>query len=130
MRAEAAPLAVAESSVTTTTAAIRVTSLAAFVVMKGLAMKGRSKPKDPYDIYFCLKNHPTGSAGLATDLRPLANLQLAREALAAIRNQFQSVADRGPRKIAEFLEEEGEDAALVQRDAYQRVHAMLLALGF
>lgn len=129
MKAEAAPLAVAESSVPPESTAVRITSLAAFVVMKGLAMRGRNKLKDPYDIYFCLRNHPAGSQGLATALRRLVRSDLAREALVAIRKQFRSPADRGPKKVAEFLEEEGEDAELVQRDAYERVNAMLIALG-
>ena len=42
------------------TVRLLITGFAAFLVMKGYALEGRDKPKDAYDIYFVIKNHPQG----------------------------------------------------------------------
>ena len=47
------------------TATIRVASIVPFIVMKAMTMRDRLKQKDPYDIYYCLKNFPNGIEKIA-----------------------------------------------------------------
>jgi len=44
---------------------LRVASLPDFLVMKAHALAGRDKPKDSYDICYCLDNYPGGLEQLA-----------------------------------------------------------------
>jgi hypothetical protein len=51
--------------------AIAVCSTPALLAKKGHALNGRYKQKDAYDIYYCIRNYPTGIEALAQDCRPL-----------------------------------------------------------
>jgi hypothetical protein len=50
-------------------ARIRVSSVVAFLVMKGMALHDRLKEKDAWDIYFTLVNYPGGLDALAGEIR-------------------------------------------------------------
>ena len=51
---------------------IRVSSIADFLVMKAHALAGRDKPKDAYDLCYCLDEFPGGLAQLAAEWRERA----------------------------------------------------------
>jgi hypothetical protein len=46
---------------------VRVASIVPFVIMMAYAMLERTKPKDAYDLNFCLENYPGGIPALAAE---------------------------------------------------------------
>ncbi len=111
-------------------AIVRVADITAFIIMKGMALADRLKEKDAWDIYFCLRSYPGGTAALAEQFKPLFNNGLVREGLAKIADKFASVDSYGPVAIASFEEpEDPEDRAFRQRDAFERVQDLLRRLG-
>lgn len=106
---------------------IRVAGPVPFLVMKANAIAGRDKPKDAYDVWFLLSNHPAGLGGLAAAVAEHADHGLVREALGHLADAFASVDHVGPRAVADFLElEPGTDEYdRVRQDAYQRVRFIL-----
>ena len=108
---------------------IRVAAIAPFIVMKAMALASRLKEKDSWDIYYCIRNYPGGIERLAEEFRPLLKSNLAQEALANINEKFASPEYIGPRHVADFEEiTDAEERELMQRDAYERVHAFLSIL--
>lgn len=101
---------------------VPVASVAAFICMKGMALDGRLKEKDAWDIYFCVREYPGGVQALAEHLREKIGHGLVREALEKISRHFETPDHRGPRHVADFegIDEE-QTREIVQRDAYQRV---------
>jgi len=59
---------------------IRVASIAAFILMKCMALKSRLKEKDAWDIYYCVRNYPGGIDALITEFRPMLGHGLMMEA--------------------------------------------------
>ena len=75
-----------------------------FVVLKALAIAGRDKHKDAYDIYFVLKNdeqEPSALGGLAATL---SNRDVVTEAVHLIDRDFRTVDGRGPQDVCRFLD--------------------------
>ena len=109
---------------------VRVASIPAFLVMKGMALADRIKEKDAWDIYYCLLNYPGGVEALAEKMRPFLKQGLVQEGLAKIAEKFQSPEHMGPTAAADFEElTDPETRALVQRDVYERVQALLRLVG-
>ena len=109
---------------------IRIASIVPFIVMKGMALHDRLKEKDAWDIYFCVKNYPTGPDGLVREFLPHITHNLVREGLKKIAEKFLSVEHVGPKSIADFEEEtDPEERVRLQRDAYERVNYLLERLG-
>jgi hypothetical protein len=112
------------------TVTMRVSSIVPFLVMKGMAMDARIKEKDAWDIYYCVLNYPGGIDALAEQFTPHLHHGLVKEGLQKIASKFSSEKDFGPRSVADF---EGitdpEEQARIQRDAYERVNALLKKLG-
>jgi hypothetical protein len=112
------------------TVTVRVASIVAFLVMKGMAMEARMKEKDAWDIYYCLLNYPRGIDALAEEFRPHLHHGLVREGLQKMGGKFSSVKAFGPRSIAEFEGiDDPEERERIERDAYERVNALLSRLG-
>lgn len=108
---------------------LRVAGLVAFLVMKAQALTGRLKPKDAYDITYCLRHYPGGIAALSDVLRPWCGHGLVREGLSLLREAFASVGHTGPRLAARFEEpEDAEHLDILARDAYERVAELLRRL--
>ena len=63
------------------TVRLRVVRIEAFIIMKAIAMAQRTKPKDAYDIYFCLKHCLGGVAQLAKSYHGLLKNELVQEGL-------------------------------------------------
>lgn len=111
-------------------ARIRVSSVVAFLVMKGMALHDRLKEKDAWDIYFTVTNYPGGLDVLAEEIRPHLGHQLVREGLRKIAEKFASPEHMGPKFVADFEDIQDRDERSVRtRDAYERVSYLLSALG-
>lgn len=108
------------------TVRLRVASLADFVVMKAHALAGRDKPKDAYDLCYCLTHFPGGRDQLAVLLRARQTEPDVKRALAILAEKFASVEDFGPTQIVEFLEAQLEEERAIQaRRAYELVQELL-----
>lgn len=108
------------------TATIRVASIVPFIVMKAMAMRDRLKQKDPYDIYYCLKNFPNGIEKIAELFSLLRRNKLVGEALGILAEKFNSPEHVGPVHITEFLEiTEPYEQELTKRDSYERVQYLV-----
>lgn len=111
-------------------ARVRVSSVPAFLVMKGMALHDRLKEKDAWDIYFTLKNFDGGVDALIEEIRPHAGLGLVEEGLRKIGAKFESVEHVGPKFVADFEDESDEDRrAYLKRDAFELVDYLLRGLG-
>jgi hypothetical protein len=105
---------------------VKVADIAAFLVMKGMALHGRRAGKDCYDVYYCARHCPGGTTALIRAFRPLARSSLATEGLSKIRSAFISPEHFGPVGAADFMEvRESEEREIVMRDAYERLTALL-----
>jgi len=109
---------------------VRVASVVPFLVMKGMAMHDRLKEKDAWDIYYCIKNYPGGQAALVAEFMPHMSYALMREGLEKIAKKFSTLESVGVKHVADFEEiADTEARALLQRDAFERVQALLRAVG-
>jgi hypothetical protein len=111
-------------------AKVRVASIMPFLVMKAMALSGRIKEKDAYDIYFCIRNYPGGLEALAAEFQPHLHHRLVQEALTKIAEKFASPQHTGPKHVADFEGLTETDArAIMQRDVYEQVMTLLEKLG-
>ena len=109
---------------------VRVASIVPFFVMKGMAMETRMKEKDAYDIYYCLLNYPGGIDALAEEFMLHLNHGLVKEGLQKIAGKFSSEKAFGPKSVAIFdPTDDPDEQERIQRDAYERVNALLNKLG-
>ena len=112
------------------TVTVRVATIVAFFIMKGMAMETRMKEKDAWDIYYCLLNYPGGIDALAEEFKPHLHYGLVKEGLQKIAGKFSSEKAFGPKSVAEFEGiDDPEERERIQRDAYERVNALLSGLG-
>lgn len=112
-------------------AQVQVASLPSFLIMKGIALGDRLKEKDAWDIYYCLRNFPGGLKRIAQELQPRLGSSICQEALGILDEKFSDVDSVGPVHIANFEEiTDEEERARIQRDAYERVHALLSGVGY
>jgi hypothetical protein len=109
---------------------VRVAAIVPFIIMKAMAMNTRLKEKDAWDIDFCLSRFPGGTESLADDFKPYRDQGLVKEGLQILAKKFESVEHVGPRHVADFDEiADPDERANRQRAAYERVQALLIALG-
>jgi len=111
------------------TVILRVASIVPFLVMKAMALASRLMEKDAWDIYYCIRYYPGGIEKLVEEFTPHLANQLVQEAIANIAEKFASPAHVGPTHVADFDEViSPDDRTIVQRDAYERVHALIVRL--
>ncbi|QDV36875.1 hypothetical protein [Tautonia plasticadhaerens] len=109
---------------------VHVPTIAAFICIKGITLSERKKPKDAYDIYFCVANYPGGPSELAKQFGSIIEHELARQGLQAIKEKFESIDSIGPVWAAQVtVEETGGSEELAQRDAFEQLQAMIKELG-
>jgi len=72
-------------------------------MLKALAIAGRDKPKDAYDIHFVLLHDGRGPRGLATALRSLRPHEAIDAAVESLQRDYKDVDSRGPRDVCAFL---------------------------
>jgi hypothetical protein len=112
-------------------ARIRVSSVVAFLVMKGMALHDRLKEKDAWDIYFTLLNYPGGMEALVEEIAPHRSQGLVQEGLRKIAAKFASPDHVGPKFVADFEEiRDAEEREIRKRDAFERVRYLLAKLQF
>ena len=112
---------------------IAVASIPALLAMKGYAIANRQKPKDAYDIYYCVLNYPGGVDGLVSAALPILEVDIARTGYRNIAAKFRSVDDYGPICVRQFVD----GSPLLgqrtpdqwQQDAFGQVDAWVTRLG-
>ena len=110
-------------------AMVRVSSVIAFLVMKGMALHDRLKEKDAWDIYFTLTNYPGGLDALVAEIQPHIDHGLVQEGLGKIADKFATVTHVGPKFVADFDDvQEPEERAALMRDAFEKMDYLLRAL--
>lgn len=82
---------------------IRVCGPGAFIVLKALAFDKRGKPKDAYDLYYVLRNHPNGVERIGQRMRGFGDRSEVRDAASVLRRDFARVDAVGPTRVAESL---------------------------
>lgn len=113
------------------TAQIWVASLPSFLIMKSIALGDRLKEKDAWDIYYCLRHYPGGIDRIAKEFQPNIENELVQEGLSILAEKFSSIETVGPVHVANFEEiSDPLERERVQRDAYERVQALLRFIGF
>ena len=111
------------------TATLRVASIVPFLVMKAMALAGRLMEKDAWDIYYCIRYYPGGIDKLVDEFQPHLGNSLVQEALAKIAEKFASPEHVGPKHVADFDDlADPEERARIQRDAFERVNALVSKL--
>jgi hypothetical protein len=107
---------------------IPVCNPGAFVVLKALACDNREKDKDPYDLFYMLRNYGDGPEDVASDLQPYldASEQRAYEAVEILERDFDEPHAVGPMAVSHFLY--GERHADLEADVVAFVDALLRAL--
>lgn len=99
-----------------------------FVVLKAFACDNRGKDKDPYDLFYMLRNYGDGPEDVASDLQPYldASEQRAYEAVEILERDFDEPHAVGPMAVSHFLY--GERHADLEADVVAFVDALLRAL--
>jgi hypothetical protein len=97
----------------------KVSDVVGSLATKGLALKGRYKEKDAYDIYFVLRRYGGGPEKVAEEVRGFINEPVVAEALEEIRDKFRTARSEGPFQVAYFLAPEDERLReRIQGEAY------------
>lgn len=109
---------------------VLVASIADFLVMKAYALAGRDKPKDAYDICYCLDNVPGGVDAMARAWREWRDDEVIVGAIAHLREKFASVESYGPMQVAAFYDESSpEERQMRARRAYELVSRFVELVG-
>ncbi|MGJ8641454.1 MAG: nucleotidyl transferase AbiEii/AbiGii toxin family protein [Opitutaceae bacterium] len=107
---------------------IRIASIPAFLIMKAFALNGRDKPKDAYDICYCLDNYANGIPELAAAWRQRLQDGVKEVKLATgyLNEKFESVDAYGAQQVVEFHNSNNPDERAQQaRRAYELVRPFL-----
>ncbi len=108
---------------------LRVASLPDFLVMKAHAIGGRDKPKDVYDLCYCLDEFPDASEVVAADWRARQDDALVAGGVAILKEKFQSVDHYGPQQLVVFHDAAAPDERAMQaRRAFELVRKLLSLL--
>lgn len=109
---------------------LMVASIEAFLVMKAYALAKRDKPKDAYDICYCLEHASVGIAGLAARWRENRQQRHIGEAIGHLRDKFASVASFGPQQVVAFHAAQSPELRAMQaRRAFELVTRFLGLVG-
>jgi hypothetical protein len=73
------------------------------VVLKSLAMGGRDKNKDAYDLFYVLQHLHGGVASAGTWLGGLSDHPALTRMASNLERDFRTIDDRGPRMVCSFL---------------------------
>ena len=110
-------------------AKVRVASVVPLIVMKAYAILERAKPKDAYDLNFCLENYPGGVPALAAEFAAVIDNSAVRDVLTRLAGRFRDEEDRGPRDVVEVEQPMGEARAIRKFAVFTNVDDFLRALG-
>lgn len=108
---------------------LRVVSLPDFIIMKAHALQGREKPKDAYDICYCLENYPGGLEALSSNWKSRLGEKAVTTAVSILGKKFEDVDFLGPALYVEFYSStDAEEQAMQARRAYELVQRLLSLL--
>jgi hypothetical protein len=108
------------------TVQLRVVSLPDFLVMKAYAIGGRDKPKDTYDLCYCLEHFSGGMETLADDWKGRLGEKDVAKAVEILHEKFSGVNAFGPQQLVEFHgSQDAESQAMQSRRAYELVQRFL-----
>jgi len=108
---------------------VKIPSIGPFLVTKGMALWGRIKEKDAFDIYYCCRYYSGGITALVRDIKPLVDNKLAEEGLGKILARFRAMDAIGPVGVADFLElEDREERLRIQRAAFELINKLMTEL--
>ena len=108
----------------------RVASIADFLIMKSYALANRDKPKDAYDLCFCLDNYPGGLKKLAANWKKRAASKDVIKAIGILKEKFATVEAYGPGQVVEFYNSaHTEEQERQARRAYELVQRFLKHVG-
>lgn len=110
----------------TNTVRLCVASISDFLVMKAHAIKNREKPKDVYDLCYCLEYFPDGINTLAAEWKQRQREQDVALAVTILREKFSDVNAFGPQQLVEFHSTTDTDEAdRHSRRAFELVRKLL-----
>ncbi|MCB1086129.1 MAG: nucleotidyl transferase AbiEii/AbiGii toxin family protein [Verrucomicrobiae bacterium] len=109
------------------TVTLQVASVPDFLVMKSFALNGRDKPKDAYDICFCLDFYKGGISELADAWRERKDGdQDVAKAIGFLEEKFETVDSFGPMQVVAFHNSPNEVTQEEQaRRSYELVQSFL-----
>jgi predicted nucleotidyltransferase len=108
------------------TVSLQVASVPDFLVMKAFALHGRDKPKDAYDICYCLDHYAGGIAQLAEIWRERRQESDVAKAIGWLRDKFETLMSYGPMQVVEFHNDTDPETRQEQaRRAYELVQEFL-----
>jgi hypothetical protein len=94
--------------------------------MKAHALAGRDKPKDAYDLCYCLEHFPAGRRALAEVWKGRRNEKDVARAIEVLSEKFATVNSFGPSQIVEFhASPDGETQTMQARRAFEVVREFL-----
>jgi hypothetical protein len=94
--------------------------------MKAHALAGRDKPKDGYDIFYCLDNYPGGLEELAAAWKDRSEDRDMKRAIEILREKFSTVGDFGPKQVVDFFDSsDAQTQAIQARRAFELVQKLL-----
>ncbi len=109
---------------------LRVAALPDFLVMKCYALRGRDKPKDAYDICFCLDQVADGGAEIAAIWKARMQDKDIAVGLDVLRTKFRTADDYGPRQVVEFHQStDAAERGIQAQRAFQLVQRFLGLVG-
>lgn len=106
----------------------RVAALPDFLVLKIYALAGRDKPKDAYDLCYCLDHYPHGIESLAGEINARLkgdHSEMVAQALNLLREKFASADHYGPHQYALFLSEDGGEEVGHRQRSFRLVNSLL-----
>ncbi len=100
---------------------VRVISIIPYIVMKTSAL-GRGKPKDAYDIYYCINHYEGGIKMLLNEMLPYKDKGLIKSTCEKLSEKFASPNHSGPVDIVNFMNiVDDEESEQIKQDAYQKI---------
>ena len=103
----------------------RVASVPDFLVMKAYALKKRDKPKDAYDLCYCLDHYPGGATRIAEPWNAQPRKKYVAEAIELPEEKFAALDSYGPAQVVEFHNSTGrEERQRQRRRAYELVDSI------
>ena len=94
--------------------------------MKCYALAKRDKPKDAYDIAYCLLNAPGGMKIISENWQKRLDHKDIKNALRILNDKFKTVSSFGPQQVADFYNPPSkEEHDLQSRRAFEAVQSFL-----
>jgi len=114
----------------TNTVEFRVAAIPDFLIMKSHALANRDKPKDAYDLCFCLDHYPEGVKELAVNWKKRMDEKDVVSAVGILKEKFATVDAYGPNQVVEFYHSiDADERARQARRAFELVREFLNAQG-